>query len=66
MTELPINEYICNLKSAVLHSKTFMRSKSQNSLDLHISKWKLTLHYFVEFSSRKQSNISERLKKGMF
>ena len=32
----------------------------------HISKWKLILHYFVDFSSRKQSNISEKLKKGMY
>ena len=37
-----------------------MRSKFQIILDLHISKWKLTLHYFVEVSSRKQSKISEK------
>ena len=42
MNELPINEYICAIKRPMFHSEAlifynFMISKSQNSLDLHIS-----------------------------
>ena len=69
MTESPINDHICSIKRPSFHPQrffsNFMHSKSQNFLDLHISKRNLILHYFVEFSSQKQSNISEKVKKGM-
>lgn len=42
-----------------------MCSKSKKILDLQCSKWRLILHYFVEISRRKQSNISEKTKEGV-
>ena len=59
-----------NFSTRFLNSEAFIFltacfPKSQNILDLRISKWQLTLHYFVKFFSRKKQYF-RKPKKSVF